>query len=82
MQSLLAGGAVFIGLLAPLAALDLLVIILVAGATGDCESRVTNRSISGPDRRLDLPEKVCAYMLIISFRPAPGPTASTPRSWA
>jgi uncharacterized membrane protein YphA (DoxX/SURF4 family) len=71
-----AGSAVFIGLLTPLAALGLLVIVLVAGVTS---GRVRIKSYQPIDRadRIDnwlyLPEILYAFMLIIFVSAGAGP---------
>jgi uncharacterized membrane protein YphA (DoxX/SURF4 family) len=70
------GGAVFIGLLTPLAALGLLVIVLVASATS---GRVRIKGYQAIDRadRLDdwlyLPEILYAFILIIFVSAGAGP---------
>ena len=71
-----AGGAVFIGLLAPLAALGLLVIILVAGATSGRQRIKAYKPIDEADRIDDwlyLPETLYAFMLIIVVSAGAGP---------
>ena len=63
-----AGAAVVVGLLAPLAALGLLVIILVANATTGRERIKAFKPIDGADRIDDwlyLPETLYAVMLIM-----------------
>ena len=71
-----AGGAVFIGLLTPLAALGLLVIVLVASVTS---GRVRIKGYQPIDRadRIDnwlyLPEILYAFMLIIFVSAGAGP---------
>jgi len=71
-----AGGAVVIGLVAPLAALGLLVIILVASATS---GRARIRAFKPIDRadRIDdwlyLPETLYAVMLIVVISAGAGP---------
>src|SRR5271165_2261786 len=63
-----AGGAVVIGLVAPLAALGLLVVILIAGATSGRERIKAYKPIDGADRIDDwlyLPETLYAFMLIM-----------------
>jgi uncharacterized membrane protein YphA (DoxX/SURF4 family) len=70
------GSAVFIGLLTPLAALGLLVIVLVASATS---GRVRIKSYQPIDRadRIDnwlyLPEVLYAFMLILFVSAGAGP---------
>jgi uncharacterized membrane protein YphA (DoxX/SURF4 family) len=74
-----AGGGVLAGLLAPLAALGLLVIILVSIATSGRQRIKAYRRIDRADRIDDwlyLPETLYAFMLIIVVTPAR--TASTP----
>jgi len=71
-----AGGAVFIGLLAPLAALGLLVIILVAGATSGRQRIKAYKPIDEADRIDDwlyLPETLYAFMLIMVISAGAGP---------
>ena len=71
-----AGGAVFIGLLAPLAALGLLVIILVAGATSGRQRIRAYKPIDEADRIDDwlyLPEVPYAIMLIMFVSAGAGP---------
>jgi uncharacterized membrane protein YphA (DoxX/SURF4 family) len=71
-----AGGAVVIGLLAPLAALGLLVIILVASATSGRERIKTYKPIDKADRIDDwlyLPETLYAFMLIMVISAGAGP---------
>jgi uncharacterized membrane protein YphA (DoxX/SURF4 family) len=63
-----AGGAVVIGLVAPLAALGLLVIILIASATSGRERIKAYKPIDEDDRIDDwlyLPETLYAFMLIM-----------------
>jgi len=63
-----AGGAVLIGLLAPLAALGLLVLIIVAMATSGRQRIKLNKPIDESDRIDDwlyLPETLYAFMLIL-----------------
>jgi len=71
-----AGGAVLIGLLAPLAALGLLVIILVAMATSGRQRIKIFKPIDEADRIDDwlyLPETLYAFMLIIIVSAGAGP---------
>src|SRR5579862_9852785 len=71
-----AGGAVLIGLLAPLAALGLLVIILVALATSGRQRIKLYKPIDRGDRIDDwlyLPETLYAFMLIIIVSVGAGP---------
>jgi uncharacterized membrane protein YphA (DoxX/SURF4 family) len=71
-----AGGAVLIGLLAPLAALGLLVIILVAIATSGRQRIKLYKPIDEADRIDDwlyLPETLYAFMLIIIVSAGAGP---------
>ena len=71
-----AGGAVLIGLLAPLAALGLLVIILVAIATSGRQRIKLYKPIDEADRIDDwlyLPETLYAFMLIIVVSAGAGP---------
>jgi putative oxidoreductase len=71
-----AGGAVLIGLLAPLAALGLLVIILVAIATSGRRRIKLYKPIDEADRIDDwlyLPETLYAFMLIIIISAGAGP---------
>ena len=71
-----AGGAVLIGLLAPLAALGLLVIILVAIATSGRQRIELYKPIDESDRIDDwlyLPETLYAFMLIIVVSVGAGP---------
>jgi len=71
-----AGGAVLIGLLAPLAALGLLVIILVAIATSGRQRIKLYKPIDESDRIDDwlyLPETLYAFMLIIVVSAGAGP---------
>jgi uncharacterized membrane protein YphA (DoxX/SURF4 family) len=72
----IAGGAVLIGLLAPLAALGLLVIILVAVATSGRQRIKLIKPIDEADRIDDwlyLPETLYAFMLIIVISAGAGP---------
>jgi uncharacterized membrane protein YphA (DoxX/SURF4 family) len=71
-----AGGAVLIGLLAPLAALGLLVIILVAMATSGRQRLNLYKPIDEADRIDDwlyLPETLYAFMLIMVVSVGAGP---------
>jgi uncharacterized membrane protein YphA (DoxX/SURF4 family) len=71
-----AGGAVVIGLLAPLAALGLLVIILVAIATSGRQRIKDYKPIDEADRIDDwlyLPEVLYAFMLIVVVSAGAGP---------
>jgi putative oxidoreductase len=71
-----AGAAVVIGLLAPLAALGLLVIILVAIATSGRQRIAIYKPIDGADRIDDwlyLPETLYAFMLLIIISAGAGP---------
>jgi len=71
-----AGGAVLIGLLAPLAALGLLVVILVAMATSGRQRIAAYKPIDEADRIDDwlyLPETLYAFMLIIVVSAGAGP---------
>ena len=71
-----AGGAVLIGLLAPLAALGLLVIIVVAIATSGHQRIRLYKPIDEGDRIDDflyLPETLYAFMLILVVSAGAGP---------
>lgn len=71
-----AGGAVVIGFLAPLAALGLLVITLVAVATTGPQRIKANKPIDEADRIDDwlyLPETLYAFMLIAVISAGAGP---------
>ncbi len=71
-----AGGAVLIGLLAPLAALGLLVIIIVAIATSGHQRMRAIKPIDEADRLDDflyLPETLYAFMLILVISAGAGP---------
>ena len=71
-----AGGAVVIGLLAPLAALGLLVIILVAIVTSGRQRIKDYKPIDEADRIDDwlyLPEVLYAFMLIVVISAGAGP---------
>jgi len=76
-----AGGGVLIGFLAPLAALGLLVIILVAIFTSGRQRIKLYMPIDEADRIDDwlyLPETLYAFMLIIIVSAGAGLTASMP----
>jgi putative oxidoreductase len=71
-----AGGGVLVGLLAPLAALGLLVIILVANATSGRQRIKLYKPIDEGDRIDDwlyLPETLYAFMLIVVISAGAGP---------
>jgi len=71
-----AGGGVLVGLLAPLAALGLLVIILVAIATSGRRRIALYKPIDEADRIDDwlyLPEVLYAFMLIVVVAAGAGP---------
>ena len=71
-----AGGGVLIGLLAPLAALGLLVVILVAIVTSGRQRITLYKPIDEADRIDDwlyLPETLYAFMLIIVVSAGAGP---------
>ena len=71
-----AGGAVLIGLLAPLAALGLLVISIVAIATSGRQRIKQYKVIDAADRIDDwlyLPETLYAFMLIVVISAGAGP---------
>jgi uncharacterized membrane protein YphA (DoxX/SURF4 family) len=71
-----AGAAVLVGLLAPLAALGLLVIILVAMVTSGRQRIKVNKPIDEADRIDDwlyLPETLYAFMLILVVSAGAGP---------
>jgi putative oxidoreductase len=71
-----AGGAVAIGFLAPLAALGLLVVILVADATSGPQRIKALKPIDEADRIDDwlyLPETLYAFMLIVVISFGAGP---------
>ncbi|HUZ30490.1 MAG TPA: DoxX family membrane protein [Xanthobacteraceae bacterium] len=71
-----AGGAVLVGLLAPLAALGLLAIILVAIATSGRQRIKLYKPIDRGDRIDDwlyLPETLYAFMLVIIISAGAGP---------
>jgi putative oxidoreductase len=71
-----AGAAVLIGLLAPLAALGLLIVILVAIATSGRQRINLYKPIDGADRIDDwlyLPETLYAFMLVIIVSAGAGP---------
>jgi putative oxidoreductase len=72
----IAGGGVLIGFLAPLAALGLLVIILVAMATSGRQRIKVYKPIDEADRIDDwlyLPETLYAFMLIVVISAGAGP---------
>ena len=71
-----AGGAVVIGLLAPLAALGLIVIVLIAGVTSGRQRIKSYKPIDEADRIADwlyLPEMLYAFMLLIVVCAGAGP---------
>jgi uncharacterized membrane protein YphA (DoxX/SURF4 family) len=71
-----AGGAVLFGFLAPLAALSLLVIIIVAMATSGRQRIRLNKPIDESDRIDDwlyLPETLYAFMLVLVISAGAGP---------
>jgi uncharacterized membrane protein YphA (DoxX/SURF4 family) len=71
-----AGGGVLIGLLAPLAALGLLVLILVAIATTGRQRIKVYKPIDEADRIDDwlyLPETLYAFMLVMVISAGAGP---------
>ena len=71
-----AGGGVVIGLLAPLAALGLLVVILIAGATSGRQRIKLYKPIDEADRIDDwlyLPETLYTFMLILVISAGAGP---------
>jgi uncharacterized membrane protein YphA (DoxX/SURF4 family) len=71
-----AGGAVLVGLLAPLASLGLLVVILVASATSGRQRLKVFKPIDEADRIDDwlyLPETLYAFMLIMVISAGAGP---------
>jgi uncharacterized membrane protein YphA (DoxX/SURF4 family) len=71
-----AGGAVVIGFLAPLAALGLLIVIIVAIATSGRQRIALYKPIDEADRVDDwlyLPEVLYAFMLIIVISAGAGP---------
>jgi uncharacterized membrane protein YphA (DoxX/SURF4 family) len=70
------GGAVVIGIVAPLAALGLLVIVLVASATSGRERIKAFKPLDRADRIDDwlyLPETLYAFMLIMVISAGAGP---------
>ena len=80
-----AGCAVFVGLLAPLAALGLLVIILVALATSGRQRIRSYKAIDEADRIDDwlyLPETPYAFMLIMIISAGAGPYSLDAVVWA
>jgi uncharacterized membrane protein YphA (DoxX/SURF4 family) len=79
-----ARSAVFVGLLAPLAALGLLVIILVASATSERQRIKVYRPIDEADRIDDwlyLPETLYAFMLIMVVSAGAGPYSLDAAIW-
>ncbi len=79
-----AGGAVVIGLLAPLAALGLLVIILVAITTSGRQRLALYKPIDEADRLDDwlyLPEVLYAFMLIVVVSGGAGPYSFDALIW-
>jgi uncharacterized membrane protein YphA (DoxX/SURF4 family) len=71
-----AGGAVVVGLLAPLASLGLLVVILIASATSGRQRLKVFKPIDEADRIDDwlyLPETLYAFMLIMVISAGAGP---------
>lgn len=71
-----AGGAVVIGLVAPVAALGLFVVILIASATSGRERIKAYKPIDEDDRIDDwlyLPETLYAFMLIMVISAGAGP---------
>jgi uncharacterized membrane protein YphA (DoxX/SURF4 family) len=71
-----AGGAVVVGLLAPLASLGLLVVILIASATSGRQRLKVFKPIDETDRIDDwlyLPETLYAFMLIMVISAGAGP---------
>jgi putative oxidoreductase len=71
-----AGGALVVGLLAPLAALGLLVVILIASATSGRQRLKLFKPIDEADRIDDwlyLPETLYAFMLIMVISAGAGP---------
>jgi putative oxidoreductase len=80
-----AGGAVVIGLLAPLAALGLLVVIIVANATTGRERIEAFKPIDRADRLDDwlyLPETLYAFMLIMIISAGAGPYSLDAAIWS
>ena len=80
-----AGGAVLIGLLAPLAALGLLVIILVAIVTSGSQRLALYKPIDEADRIDDwlyLPEVLYAFMLIVVISGGAGPYSLDALIWS
>jgi uncharacterized membrane protein YphA (DoxX/SURF4 family) len=70
------GGAVVIGLFAPLAALGLIVIILIADVTSGRDRIKTYKPIDEADRIADwlyLPETLYAFMLLLIVSAGAGP---------
>jgi len=71
-----AGGALVVGLLAPLAGLGLLVVILIASATSGRQRLKLFKPIDEADRIDDwlyLPETLYAFMLIMVISAGAGP---------
>ena len=71
-----AGGALVVGLLAPLASLGLLVVILIASATSGRQRLKVFKPIDEADRIDDwlyLPETLYAFMLIMVISAGAGP---------
>jgi uncharacterized membrane protein YphA (DoxX/SURF4 family) len=80
-----AGGAVVIGLFAPLAALGLLLIILVASATSGRERIKAFKPIDRADRLDDwlyLPETLYAFMLLLVISAGAGPYSLDAVIWS
>jgi uncharacterized membrane protein YphA (DoxX/SURF4 family) len=80
-----AGGAVVIGLFAPLAALGLLLIILVASATSGRERIKEFKPIDRADRLDDwlyLPETLYAFMLLLVISAGAGPYSLDAAIWS
>ncbi len=80
-----AGGAVVVGIVAPLAAFGLLVIILVANATSGRERIKAFKPIDEADRIDDwlyLPETLYAVMLIVVISAGAGPYSLDAAIWA
>jgi uncharacterized membrane protein YphA (DoxX/SURF4 family) len=80
-----AGAAVAVGLLAPLAALGLLVIILVANATTGRERIRAYKPIDRADRIDDwlyLPETIYSFLLILIISAGAGPYSLDAAIWS
>ncbi len=80
-----AGGAVVIGLFAPLAALGLLAIIIIASATSGRERIKAFKPIDRADRIDDwlyLPETLYAFMLIMVISAGAGPYSLDAAIWS